>query len=169
MRNIKDRFVQQCLRCQSSRREQKLLMRRDMGIDPREHGRPKLVESEGGMAADRHRRHDVSRLMKEDAGRDAVREMYPIVPGRRNRVGPGSLRARNAGKKEEGGRGARGMRDDAADGRASPKAIRSVASLTHSNYLTSMRQKLSDLEIQRALGGLAGWARRGDALNKTFI
>jgi len=32
-----------------------------------------------------------------------------------------------------------------------------------------MRQKLSDLEIQRALGGLAGWARRGDALSKTFI
>jgi 4a-hydroxytetrahydrobiopterin dehydratase len=31
-----------------------------------------------------------------------------------------------------------------------------------------MRQKLSDLEIQRALGGLAGWARRGDALVKTF-
>jgi 4a-hydroxytetrahydrobiopterin dehydratase len=32
-----------------------------------------------------------------------------------------------------------------------------------------MRQKLSDLEIQRALGGLAGWARRGDAHSKTFI
>ena len=31
-----------------------------------------------------------------------------------------------------------------------------------------MRQKLSDLEIQRALGGLAGWSRRGDALTKTF-
>jgi len=31
-----------------------------------------------------------------------------------------------------------------------------------------MRQKLSDLEIQRALGGLAGWSRRGDALLKTY-
>lgn len=31
-----------------------------------------------------------------------------------------------------------------------------------------MRQKLSDLEIQRALGGLTGWARRGDALVKTY-
>ncbi|MEO7086042.1 MAG: 4a-hydroxytetrahydrobiopterin dehydratase [Gemmatimonadaceae bacterium] len=31
-----------------------------------------------------------------------------------------------------------------------------------------MRQKLSDLEIQRALGGLAGWSRKGDALVKTF-
>jgi len=31
-----------------------------------------------------------------------------------------------------------------------------------------MRQKLSDLEIQRALGGLNGWSRRGDALMKTF-
>jgi len=31
-----------------------------------------------------------------------------------------------------------------------------------------MRQKLSDLDIQRALGGLAGWTRRGDALAKTF-
>src|SRR5690349_9612219 len=31
-----------------------------------------------------------------------------------------------------------------------------------------MRQKLSDVEIQRALGGLNGWARRGDALTKTF-
>lgn len=31
-----------------------------------------------------------------------------------------------------------------------------------------MRQKLSDLEIQRALGGLAGWSRRGDTLVKTF-
>jgi 4a-hydroxytetrahydrobiopterin dehydratase len=31
-----------------------------------------------------------------------------------------------------------------------------------------MRQKLSDLEIQRALGSLSGWARRGDVLTKTF-
>lgn len=31
-----------------------------------------------------------------------------------------------------------------------------------------MPAKLSDLEIQRALGQLPGWARRGDALTKTF-
>ena len=31
-----------------------------------------------------------------------------------------------------------------------------------------MRQKLSDVEIQRALGELAGWSRRGDSLVKTF-
>jgi len=31
-----------------------------------------------------------------------------------------------------------------------------------------MREKLSDLEIQRALGGLPGWSRRGETLNKTF-
>lgn len=31
-----------------------------------------------------------------------------------------------------------------------------------------MRQPLSDLEIQRALGGLPGWSRRGDAITKTF-
>jgi 4a-hydroxytetrahydrobiopterin dehydratase len=31
-----------------------------------------------------------------------------------------------------------------------------------------MRQKLSDLEIQRALGTLSGWSRRGDVLTKTF-
>ena len=31
-----------------------------------------------------------------------------------------------------------------------------------------MRQKLSDLEIQRALGGLPGWSRRGDVLTKMF-
>ena len=31
-----------------------------------------------------------------------------------------------------------------------------------------MRRKLSDLEIQRALGKLAGWSRRGDALQKTY-
>jgi 4a-hydroxytetrahydrobiopterin dehydratase len=31
-----------------------------------------------------------------------------------------------------------------------------------------MRQKLSDLEIQRALGDLPGWSRRGDTLVKTF-
>ena len=28
--------------------------------------------------------------------------------------------------------------------------------------------KLSDIEIQRELGTLAGWVRKGDALNKTF-
>ena len=32
-----------------------------------------------------------------------------------------------------------------------------------------MRQKLSDLEIQRALGGLAGWSRRGETLVKTYV
>ena len=31
-----------------------------------------------------------------------------------------------------------------------------------------MRQKLSDLEIQRALGRLSGWSRRGDTLTKAF-
>lgn len=31
-----------------------------------------------------------------------------------------------------------------------------------------MRQKLSDLEIQRALGTLGGWARRGETLVKTY-
>ena len=29
-------------------------------------------------------------------------------------------------------------------------------------------QKLSDLEIQRALGSLSGWTRRGDTLTKTY-
>jgi 4a-hydroxytetrahydrobiopterin dehydratase len=31
-----------------------------------------------------------------------------------------------------------------------------------------MRQKLSDLEIQRALGRLPGWSRRNDTLVKSF-
>jgi 4a-hydroxytetrahydrobiopterin dehydratase len=31
-----------------------------------------------------------------------------------------------------------------------------------------MRSKLSDLEIQRALGRLPGWSRRGDTLTKTY-
>jgi 4a-hydroxytetrahydrobiopterin dehydratase len=31
-----------------------------------------------------------------------------------------------------------------------------------------MPHRLSDLEIQRALGKLPGWARRGDVLVKTF-
>jgi 4a-hydroxytetrahydrobiopterin dehydratase len=31
-----------------------------------------------------------------------------------------------------------------------------------------MTARLSDLEIQRALGSLAGWSRRGSALTKTF-
>ena len=32
-----------------------------------------------------------------------------------------------------------------------------------------MPARLSDLEIQRALGSLPGWSRRGDVLTKTFI
>jgi 4a-hydroxytetrahydrobiopterin dehydratase len=31
-----------------------------------------------------------------------------------------------------------------------------------------MPQKLPDLDIQRALGGLPAWSRRGDTLTKTF-
>lgn len=31
-----------------------------------------------------------------------------------------------------------------------------------------MAEKLSDLEIRRALGALPGWSRKGDALNKTY-
>jgi 4a-hydroxytetrahydrobiopterin dehydratase len=31
-----------------------------------------------------------------------------------------------------------------------------------------MRTKLSDLEIHRALATLPGWARKGDALSKTY-
>lgn len=31
-----------------------------------------------------------------------------------------------------------------------------------------MRTKLSDLEIQRALGGLPGWSRKGMVLHKTY-
>src|SRR5687768_7013475 len=32
----------------------------------------------------------------------------------------------------------------------------------------AMQTKLSDLEIRRALGTLPGWARKGEALNKTY-
>jgi 4a-hydroxytetrahydrobiopterin dehydratase len=31
-----------------------------------------------------------------------------------------------------------------------------------------MPQKLSDLDVQRALGGLPGWSRRGETLVKTY-
>jgi len=40
--------------------------------------------------------------------------------------------------------------------------------MTSTLLLAPMRQKLSDLEIQRALGTLSGWSRRGDVLTKTF-
>ena len=31
-----------------------------------------------------------------------------------------------------------------------------------------MRERLSDVEIQRALGKLPGWSRRGDTISKTY-
>lgn len=31
-----------------------------------------------------------------------------------------------------------------------------------------MRSKLSDLEIRRAMSGLPGWTRKGEALSKTY-
>src|SRR4051812_6527130 len=138
-----------------------------MDIDPRVDGRPQLVESEGRMSADRHRRDDVSGFVEEDAHRDAIAKAFPVIARRRD--GIGALRSRRGRQRQDGKRGELPARNDEPDGRLTPKAVRSVASLRHSNHLTSMRQKLSDLEIQRALGGLAGWARRGDALSKTFI
>src|SRR5690242_4020329 len=142
--NVEDRFVERCLRGQSGRGEQKLLVRRYMGIDPREDRRPKGVESEARMSADGHRSDDVSGLVKKDARSDAVAEVLPIVPRRRNRVG--ALRSRIARAEEKGDH-----RENTTDGLPfpPPNAIRSVSSLTHLNSLTSMRQKLSDLEIQR--------------------
>ena len=38
----------------------------------------------------------------------------------------------------------------------------------HHYDLRDMPSKLSDLEIQRALGSLPGWARRGEVLTKTY-
>lgn len=38
----------------------------------------------------------------------------------------------------------------------------------YSQPRTSMRRKLSDVEIQRALGSLPGWSRRGDAITRTY-
>ena len=32
----------------------------------------------------------------------------------------------------------------------------------------TMRSKLSDLEIRRALGSLPGWTRKGEAISKTY-
>ncbi len=37
-----------------------------------------------------------------------------------------------------------------------------------SSHFQAVRTALSDLEIQRALGTLPGWARRGDTLQKPF-
>lgn len=48
-----------------------------------------------------------------------------------------------------------------------PKTIR-LARPSRVVIKSRMPQKLSDLEIQRALGTLAGWSRRGDALTKTY-
>jgi 4a-hydroxytetrahydrobiopterin dehydratase len=32
-----------------------------------------------------------------------------------------------------------------------------------------VRERLSDVEIQRALGKLPGWSRRGDVISKTYL
>ena len=47
-----------------------------------------------------------------------------------------------------------------------PLGVSSTASLTTTK--PPMPPRLSDLEIQRALGSLPGWARRADVLTKTF-
>ena len=45
-------------------------------------------------------------------------------------------------------------------------AARAAARRHHS--VRRVSERLSDLEIQRALGKLSGWSRRGDALQKTY-
>ena len=96
----------------------------------------------------------------------AERELRPIV--RRERDGVAALRARRR-------RGARRAatkpthttrRKELSDGSRSWRCRIPIAAEPATPL--RMRQKLSDLEIQRALGGLAGWSRRGDALIKTF-
>ena len=56
---------------------------------------------------------------------------------------------------------------DGMDDASTTPAIR-LARRSRLVILSRMRQKLSDLEIQRALGGLSGWSRRGDTITKTY-
>jgi 4a-hydroxytetrahydrobiopterin dehydratase len=43
-----------------------------------------------------------------------------------------------------------------------------VARSSESGPILPVAERLSDIGIQRELGGLPGWSRRGDALTKTY-
>src|SRR6476469_6155747 len=79
VRDVEDRLVHRGLEVQPHAREEELLVRLEVGGDPRIDGWTPLVDADRGVPADGVRRDDVRALMRQDAGREARSELLPIM------------------------------------------------------------------------------------------
>jgi len=82
VRNIEDRFVDRGLSDQSRRREDELIVRILLAVDPGVDGGTAIVETKGRVLSHQHRAQDVRGLVSQNAGREAECEPLPVIIGR---------------------------------------------------------------------------------------
>ncbi len=78
VRDIQNRFVQECLRGESSRGKEKLLLRMDPAVYPGIDRRPAVVETEVRVSSDRVRHENMPGLVRQEAARESDGKKTPV-------------------------------------------------------------------------------------------
>ena len=79
VRNVEDGLIEQVLRRESRRREEKLLVWMKAAVYSGKDGRPAVVETDMRVSPDCVRHEDMTQLVGDDAAGEAEREKAPVV------------------------------------------------------------------------------------------